>query len=92
MTDQARNMRKLAAASLIVASIAGVAITCAPAPEGPTTITLPLALATTNVGEHTIEEIETERLVCAVAWSKLGRNVAISCVPKIPGLFDEPPR
>lgn len=47
---------------------------------------------TVAVAEHTVEEIETARLVCAVAWSKLGHNVAISCVPKIPGLFDEPPR
>lgn len=37
-----------------------------------------------------VREIETDRLVCAVArrsWS-----VSISCVPKIPGLFEEPGR
>lgn len=48
--------------------------------------------AAVAVDEHTVKEIETARLVCAVAWSKLGHNVAISCVPKIPGLFDEPAR
>ena len=47
------------------------------------------APAQLNVGEHTVEEIETERLVCAVAWSDLGHNVAISCVPNIPGMFEE---
>lgn len=45
-----------------------------------------------SIDEHTIKEIETERLVCAVAWSTLGHNVAISCVPNIPGMFEEPGR
>lgn len=37
-----------------------------------------------------VTELETERLVCAVLTYG-GSDVAISCVPKIPGLFDERP-
>lgn len=41
-------------------------------------------------------ETETERLICAVAVpmhpQSASRQVAISCVPKIPGLFEEPVR
>lgn len=76
------NVRHWAAMLIILILAAGVA-TCAPAAARQVTLT---------IDEHTIEEIETERLVCAVAWSTLGHNVAISCVPNIPAMFEEPGR
>ncbi len=36
-----------------------------------------------------VTEIETDRLVCGVVTNRLGSGRGISCVPKIPGLFDE---
>jgi len=37
----------------------------------------------------TVKEVETEHLICGVLVA--GSGSGISCVPKIPGLFDEPP-
>ena len=73
------------AITALAVTVAVVLTNCRPASED--TITVP---ARQQLGEHTIEEIETDRLVCAVAWSSYGRDVAISCVPNIPGLFEEP--
>ncbi len=39
-----------------------------------------------------VNEVETERLVCAVATRPGADGVAISCVPNIPGMFEEPGR
>lgn len=81
---QLRDHLRHLALIIIFLAIAGAAITCAPTADGE--ILLQTGI---TIDEHTIEEIETERLVCAVAYSELGHNIAISCVPKIPGLWAE---
>lgn len=98
MTDPARN--KLAAAILIVVSIVGMAglIYNRRAFDDADALVDDAAAIDewekiaggALLGVDTwVREIETDRLVCAIA--RRSRSVAISCVPKIPGLFDEPP-
>lgn len=43
------------------------------------------------LGHHgpVVVEVETDRLVCGVVSNRLGTSRGVSCVPKIPGLFDE---
>ena len=36
-----------------------------------------------------VVEVETDRLVCVVVSTRVGNPTGVSCVPKIPGLFDE---
>ncbi len=86
-------VRQWAAMLFILAVAAGVA-TCGPAPPpGPGEVIVPSAAVGPAIimANITVTEIELPRLVCAVA-QRGAQDPAISCVPKIPGLFEEPPR
>ncbi len=78
-------MKRLTIVAVAILTVAALA-TCRPADQSRQTIG-----GARSVGRTSIEEIELPRLICAVAV-RSSHPVAISCVPNIPGMFEEPGR